>query len=471
MLLQLGTLLQVEDMLCPLDCPSALSITRVTSKDNNEQCSDGSNGGPAIPVGHSVNDLSHSNNASEVSSLHNRAASSESLKQGFKGRGLIPLLDLHKDHDADSLPSPTREAPPTLNLNRAFGSADAMFKPEHGAHKLANGMDEFRMHSYETEALKALSSYQQKFGQNSSFTTNRLPSPTPSEEHTCGGDDVGEEVSSSTTGNSNTNVLGRSNRSFASHSDNVGMQGVTPAKSVPSNSVPNLSVKSLPKSRDPRLRFLNADSGSPDLTRQASSLTNNSPRTEPFSGIVGSKKLRHVEDPIVDGREPKRPRSELGNSGNTMDVKTSNAIGGLLEGTGASGWQSMSQGQTTEIASDPRITENRITFPTNCNNKANVTFAGPDPLRGASTSAASSLPELLKGIAVNPTMLANLLKIGQQQRSEAENGPKNISPLSSNPIIAAAAPVSTAPMVLGVVQKPAGTPQAPPIQNTSMVST
>ncbi|KAK4785324.1 hypothetical protein SAY86_002013 [Trapa natans] len=466
--LPLKQLKEMEDMLQALDFPSVLSTTGFTGKGNNGQISDGLNGVPGIPVGHSVNALSHWNNAAEGISEHNRAGPSESLKQGFRGRGILaPLLDLHKDHDADSLPSPTREAPPTPNLSKSFSSVDAMFKPELGDHKLANGMQEFRIHPYETEAHKVLSSYQQKFGRSSSFTTDRLPSPTPSEENSCEGDDAGEEVSSSITGNSNTNVPGKFNPSLASHSDKVGMQGVTPAKNVPTYSVSTLPVKSLPKSRDPRLRFLNTDSGSLDLTRQASSLTNNFSRVEPFSGIIGSRKPRHIEDAAVDGPEPKKLKSEMGNSGKTLDVKTSSVIGGL-DGIAASGWQSMNRGQTIETASDPRKMENKTTFPICDNHKPNVTVAVPDPLRGVSTTtAASLLPELLKGIAVNPSMLASLMKIGQQQKPAAENGPKNTSPLINRSAIAPAPPVSTAQVASGVVQKPPGILQAP-IQNTSM---
>ncbi|KAK4764154.1 hypothetical protein SAY87_013592 [Trapa incisa] len=464
--LPLKQLKEMEDMLCALEFPSVLSTSGFTGKVKSGQLNDGLNGGPVIPVGYSVNDLSHSNNASEVISEHNRAGPSESLKQGFKARGIMaPLLDLHKDHDADSLPSPTREAPPSLNLSQSFSSVDATFKPEFGDHKSANGIQEFRIHPYETEAHKALSSYQQKFGQSSSFTTDRLPSPTPSEEHTSGGDDTGEEVSSSITGNSSTNVLRRSNPSVASHFDKVDMHGVTP-KNVPTYSIPNLPIKSLPKSRDPRLKFLNAVSGSLDLTPQASSLTNNSSRIEPFSGFLGSRKPRHIEDAVVDEPESKRARSEMGNSGKTMDVKTSSVIG-EQGGIAASGWQSLNWSQTVETASDPPKTENEITFPTYYNDKPNMTVSVPDSFIGVSTNAVSSLPELLKGITVNPTMLASLLQIGQQQRSVAENGSKHISPLISNSIIAVTPPVSTAQVASGVGQKPAGIPQAP-IQNTSM---
>ncbi|KAG6523919.1 hypothetical protein ZIOFF_013807 [Zingiber officinale] len=60
-----------------------------------------------------------------------------------------------------------------------------------------NGGEDVMLHPYVTDALKAVSSYQLKFGSNSILSTDRLPSPTPSEDGGQG-DDSTEEVSSST---------------------------------------------------------------------------------------------------------------------------------------------------------------------------------------------------------------------------------------------------------------------------------
>ncbi|KAI5431705.1 hypothetical protein KIW84_035754, partial [Lathyrus oleraceus] len=60
----------------------------------------------------------------------NSANASEALIYGqnnIKGRGvMLPLFDLHKDHDLDSLPSPTREAPSCFPVNRLLSVGDGM---------------------------------------------------------------------------------------------------------------------------------------------------------------------------------------------------------------------------------------------------------------------------------------------------------------------------------------------------------
>ncbi|PKI71416.1 hypothetical protein CRG98_008195, partial [Punica granatum] len=446
---------EIEDMECSLG-PLILSLKGSSNKEKDAQFVDGSSGG----------------SSAEAVGPKNQATASESLKQGFKGRGiLIPLLDLHKDHDADSLPSPTQQAPPALALPRALSSADGMFKNEFGSRKLANGTEDFRMHPYETEALKALSSYQQKFGRSSSFTSDRLPSPTPSEEAACGADDVGGEVSSFATGNSNPTVLGRSLAPSSPHIVNANTQAVNSARSVPASSVPNFPAKSSSKSRDPRLRAANTDSGSMDLTHQEPSSLKNSPGIDTFSGIMSSRKQRNIEDLTIGGSEPKRPRNELGNPGVTLDMRTSSGGGGFFEGTAASGWQTLNRGLMAEIASDPRKIDNRIALPVNNIDKTNVTVNGTDPLRLPSTSTAFSLPELLKGIAVNPTTLVNLLKMGQQHMFVSEappaDAPRTTSiPFSSSSMLGVTPPVSTAPVAPGSFQKPAGTPQVPAQTNS-----
>ncbi|KAH9607921.1 hypothetical protein KSS87_013374, partial [Heliosperma pusillum] len=65
-----------------------------------------------------------------------------------KGGGFSLLLDLHKVHDEDSLPSPTSKTTPTLPY---FGSG--------APPKLLHGLHNSAMHPYETHALKAMSSY------------------------------------------------------------------------------------------------------------------------------------------------------------------------------------------------------------------------------------------------------------------------------------------------------------------------
>lgn len=80
------------------------------------------------------------------------------------------------------------------------------------------------------------------------------------------------------------------------------------------------------------------------------------------------------------------------------------------------------------------------------------------------TSSAASLPSLLKGIAANPTILLNILKMGQQSKSVDEsqkisaNSSANGTTSSSKSLLGAAPPVSTPlPNSVGLLQKPSGT--------------
>ncbi|XP_047330616.1 RNA polymerase II C-terminal domain phosphatase-like 3 [Impatiens glandulifera] len=155
-----------------------------------------------------------------------------------KGRGLsVPLLDLHKDHDADSLPSPTRSNAPLCSpLSNMFGVTNVVPREEWSLPKGSQPVQERKnstLHPYETDAVKAVSSYQQKFGRSSFLTFDRLPSPTPSGESDDRNEDVGGEVSSSSVADP-----------------------VKPVNTFP-NLASNSSSRLVRKNRDPRLRISN----------------------------------------------------------------------------------------------------------------------------------------------------------------------------------------------------------------------
>ncbi|KDP23276.1 hypothetical protein JCGZ_23109 [Jatropha curcas] len=392
----------------------------------------------------------------------------------FKSRaGLLPLLDLHKDHDADSLPSPTREAAPPLPVRRV------------STPKVALDNEDTKMHPYETDALKAVSSYQQKFNRSSFAVNDRLPSPTPSEESGNGDGDVGGEVSSSSAVGqfrpANPPNSGQSIVSTSPHPESSNMQGVVPAKNAgPVSSGSSLTVKASAKSRDPRLRFVNSDANALDQNHVLP-LVNNTPKVEYLGGPMNLKKQKSVDDSVLDGPSLKRQRNVLEHSGGVGNVKTMIASGGWLEDTDMVRPQTMNRNQLVEN-SDPRRMDNGVACPSTVSGISSVSISGNEqkPVIGTGAitegeqiqmtgTSEASLPDLLKNIAVNPTMLLNLLKMGQQQRSaiDAQQKPSDPAktskhPLNANAILGSVPVVNVVPPQPSVMPRPAGTLQVPP---------
>ncbi|GMN49352.1 hypothetical protein TIFTF001_018513 [Ficus carica] len=391
----------------------------------------------------------------------NLVTSSEVLRPGtpaFKGRGLLlPLLDLHKDHDADSLPSPTREVPSCFPVQKPLGVGDGMVKLGSATAKVVPGAEDSRLQCYETEALKAVSTYQQKFGRSSFLMMDRLPSPTPSEECDEEDDDTNKEVSSSlTSGNLKTPATSVSRPSVVTSPAPVSsstMQGPIAAKNAaPVSSGSNPTIKASARSRDPRLRFANSDVGALDLNQRPSTAVHSGP-SDPLS----LRKQRATEEPIPDGPALKRQRNAFGSSG--IDVKTASGVGGWLEDNGTSGPQLMNKSQFMEnVEADPRKSNHMVHSPMMSN--------GPNiakeqvPVTGTSTPDA--LPAILKDIAVNPTIFINILnKLGQQQRLAADvqqnsDSAKNTThPPNSNSILGVAPSVNNVPpKTTGILQTP-----------------
>lgn len=128
----------------------------------------------------------------------------ETLKPGMpfgstKRVSFGPLLDLHRDHDADSLPSPTCETQPPLPVQKPQAVIDGT-KLDFATTRVADKMEDSSLHPYETDFLKVVSTYQQKFGQSSFL----FPSPTPSEEGKDGDGEIIREVSGSFSGSLKT---------------------------------------------------------------------------------------------------------------------------------------------------------------------------------------------------------------------------------------------------------------------------
>ncbi|KAL0004699.1 hypothetical protein SO802_012260 [Lithocarpus litseifolius] len=465
---------EIEVMKPSVDSVDALSSGRAGNKEKEILAFDGATNKDSDTstknAGHelaSSNKLSSDSAAIGFSVQNNQNMLAESLKQGlsnYKAKGaLLPLLDLHKDHDADSLPSPTREAPSSFFVNKGMAAGDGMTKLVLPTTKLAHDTENSKLHLYETDAFKAVSSYQQKFGRSSFFTSDMLPSPTPSADEDNGdGDTSGEVSSSSTVGNvrnANLPILGQS---IAPSMDSSSMQGlITAASAAPTTSGLNPPiVKASAKSRDPRLRLANSDASALDLNHCPLSKVHNAPKVDSV-GIINSRKQKNVEEPSLEGPALKRQRNGLENPGIVRDVKIVSGSGGWLEDVGLVGPQLMNRNLLMENAeTDPRKMVNAVNCPSTSAN-TNVTISGNEQVPVTSTSTTASLHALLKDKAVNPTMLINILKVGAQQMSV--DPAKSTTQLpSANSILGAVPLVNVAASkTLGLLQKPAGTIQVP----------
>lgn len=372
----------------------------------------------------------------------------DNLKYGganSKYRGLsLPLLDLHKDHDADSLPSPTRETTPCLPIDKGFGMGHGVLKPEWPIPRVALDTNKVPMHPYETEAVKAVSTYQQKFGRSSFFMTDRLPSPTPSEEGENVDADISAEVSSSPKRHAKpeiTPMVGQLGVSSFPNMNNLSVQGLNSIQNAAPSSygLNPLLKQSFAKCRDPRLRLVNSDA-----TAGISALPNET--KEPLGGIISSKKQKIVEERVLDGPALKRPKTELANSGFIHVGRTVPGNGGWLEDRVPVGFKVAARKPELGLV-DPRMpgdvansTSSNITMP-------NVSVGINDKL--AIPGSTASMQSILTDLVVNPSILLNFLK-GQQMSA---NSTKSTSqPTSSNSILGAVPSTNLAtpkPPVLG----------------------
>lgn len=321
---------------------------------------------------------------------------------------MLPLLDLHKDHDADSLPSPTRETTPSLPVN----GRHTMVRPGFPVGRESQTTEGAKVYSYESDARKAVSTYQQKFGLNSVFKTDDLPSPTPSGEPNDGNGDVGGEVSSSVVKSSNPGshlIYGQDvplPSNFNSRSMPVAnsVSSTVPPHhlSIHAISAPTASdqtVKPSAKSRDPRLRLAKPDAANVTIYSYSSGDARNLSKVELSADLVNPRKQKAADEFLIDGPAWKRQKSDT-------DAPKAAGTGGWLEDTESSG--------LLKLESKPRLIENGVTSMTSSVMPTSAVSVS-QKVRTASTDTAS-LQSLLKDIAVNPTMLLNLLKMGERQK-------------------------------------------------------
>ncbi|KAE9615698.1 hypothetical protein Lal_00017575 [Lupinus albus] len=382
---------------------------------------------------------------------------SEALKFGqsnFKGRGLlVPLLDLHKDHDIDSLPSPTRETPSCFPVSNAFSVGEGVVRPGLPTREVASfpvnksfsaseGMiwselpaskmeavnmevdsEGSKLHSYVTDALKAVSSYQQKFGRSTFFTSEELPSPTPSGDCEDATVDTNEEVSSASLVGSaistkppspSLNQLPASSASTFRSS----MHGFSSSRIEAAGSG-SYSRKPSVKSRDPRLRFINSDASALDLKHQPS-LMNNMPNPE-NAGTIISRKQKAAEEPSLDVSVSKRLKTSLENPDHkTRDPRTAVGNRGWLEETTTVGSQSIAR---TNVEAEPKKTMSTVNSLCTGYGNFNLTSNGNQQAPVATSNSTTSISAVWKDLPVSPAMLVNILI--EQQRLVAETKKKS----------------------------------------------
>ncbi|XP_028802078.1 RNA polymerase II C-terminal domain phosphatase-like 3 [Neltuma alba] len=398
----------------------------------------------------------------------------KSAQTNVKGRGaLLPLLDLHKDHDVDSLPSPTREAPSSFPVNKAFSVNEELVKSSLLSIKIEQESEASKLHHYETDALKAVSTYQQKFGGSSFLMNDKLPSPTPSDNGDDGAVDTSEEVSSA----SSVGSLGTVKPSLLDQptsltsADRSSLHGLTTSRNDATTGSGSHPVKSSAKSRDPRRRFINSD-GALDLNRH--SVMDNPTKVENV-GTVISKKQKAIEAPCLDFAV-KRQKNELEKPGNdTRDVRTASGIGGWLEETSAAGSQLMNKNQlSVNVEAEAKMITSAITGPCTGSSSFNVITTSNGNEVAPISNATASLPALLKGLAVNPSILLNIL-VGQRRLAEeviqksADSATPAPHPPSTSFMMGADSTVAVSPLkTTELSQNSSEIPSASP-QLTSMV--
>lgn len=366
----------------------------------------------------------------------------------------LPLIDLHKDHDADSLPSPTRETTPCLPIVKGFGG---ILKPEWPIPRVSLETDKVPLHPYETDAVKAVSTYQQKFGRSSLFMNDRLPSPTPSEDGEDRDDDINNEVCSSTKRHGKPEgklMMDQPIVSSISKIDNLSVprpnivQNATSLNSGPSSLLKHSSAKS----RDPRLRLVNSEANAGDSILPCET-------KEPFVGIINPKKQKTVAEHGLDGPAVKRPRTELANSGIANVAQVVTGTGGWLEDSVPVGFK------ITATKSELGILEPRNSGDVAMGTSSNVSVpcVSADSNNNLSLStpcSTASVQALLTDLAVNPSLLLSFLK-GQQNFADPTKSTTQSA--SINSILGAVPSINlAAPKPTVLRQGSAGILQTPP---------
>ncbi|KZV47455.1 RNA polymerase II C-terminal domain phosphatase-like 3 [Dorcoceras hygrometricum] len=340
--------------------------------------------------------------------------SSDDLKSGLdnhKHKGPVrPLLDLHVDYDAENLPSPTRVMTSSLPFGKGLLLGHGSVKPEWPVPRQFLRKENAIMHPYETDGVKAVSSYQQKFGHSSFFRNDELPSPTPSEQGDTGNGETSGEVSSSViqnVSNVNTSMLGQQmsgtvktskGHPIVSSSASVALTGQGMSNALTTglaNTTSNPVLKSSSaRIRDPRLRRVNSNAV----------VTNDEPRVEPLLGLTSSQKQKIVEDLVSSGPMLKRQRNESTVSGIAYNAQGVSETGGWLEDKGTVGTQGTRGNHILGSVGNSSNLENVRTGVSTSSITTNLTIKGNEKVQIVGQNTTLSLPSSATSL---PTLGAN----------------------------------------------------------------
>ncbi|XP_020580757.1 RNA polymerase II C-terminal domain phosphatase-like 3 isoform X2 [Phalaenopsis equestris] len=292
-----------------------------------------------------------------------------------------PLLDLHADYEEGSLPSPTRDNAPPLPIMKPVGLATSVLS--HPTVFKKEEKDDTPLHSYMNDAVKAVSSYQQKYGRTSILPSNELPSPTPSEE--CSNEDEKlDEISSSLVVGSVKSAEGSS----LLKTSGSGSSFVPTAPNKMAGQLNSLQTQvAKAKSRDPRLRVINPNIGvssDQDLSR-----------TGRIEGITNDKKHK-AADAIRQEDHPLKRQRYSSITLTDMPMNVSRVVPEMINKPGNA---------TASAAADSRPGTNGNSIDANPGNDQNPAISSVPSI---------SLPSLLKEMDISPEILMELLKIKQQ---------------------------------------------------------
>ncbi|RZC60307.1 hypothetical protein C5167_022067 [Papaver somniferum] len=316
-----------------------------------------------------------------------------SCKVGTGGFG--PLVDLHRHHDMDSLPSPTREIlkPLSITKNQA--------QPNLPAISLADKSEDAIAQLCKSDALEVVSVYQPKFGSN--LLTDRLPNPIPSGElHDGNGDEEAQDLSDRVS--SVPYMVSSTKETLV-----VGITGEM-ASDCPVLSCPARSSSLGPAHLEVVTPAVNSSSQSAYLS-------------QPIGGMMNSKNCNIGEQSVLEGRSLKRQRNGFTPSDITEKTQPNEPSNNNLSGNMKSDLRKAEHGEKQLAISAIH----------------NVQSSEREQFASLGTSNAVSLPDLIKDVGVNSTTLVHLVKkyhrLGTNSQQKSGDSAKKATSLFSSTAI------------------------------------
>ncbi|KAI3989400.1 hypothetical protein MKX01_032502 [Papaver californicum] len=312
-----------------------------------------------------------------------------SCKMGTGGFG--PLVDLHRHHDMDSLPSPTHKILPPLSITK--NQAQSYLPAISAADKSEDAIIQLS----KSDALKVVSIYKPKFG-----LIDRLPTPSSSGELHDGNRD-GEAQELSNWVSSAPYMVSSTKETLV-----VGMTGKM-ASDCPVLSGPSRS-SSLGRAH------LEVVTPAVNSSSQSTSLS------QPIGGMMNSRNCSIGEKSVLEGRSLKRQRNGFTPSDVTEETQPNGSLENNLSG----------------IKSDLRKAEHgEKQLAISEIHKVQSGEMEQFPVLG--TTNAVSLPDLIKDIGVNSTTLVHLVKeyhrLGANSQQKSGDSAKKATSQSSSTAI------------------------------------